>query len=152
MALVGEALSIPSWKLEVGRVVVDDVLLIVDCCYCHICDCATCNRQFDFSCDIFFLVLFHSHLKAVKVERLNLANGPSLCSESTLSIFFEAIGYQRAPSLIPSRSTQYHAIFIPSVNGTNSAAAGSRVALHVNQKRLRDIIDDPHCDNPVGCY
>ena len=32
MALVGEALSIPSWKLEVGRVVVVDVLLIVDCC------------------------------------------------------------------------------------------------------------------------
>ena len=32
MALVGEALSIPSWKLEVGRVVVVGVLLIVDCC------------------------------------------------------------------------------------------------------------------------
>ena len=103
MAVVREAVSIPSWKLEVGRVVV--VVVVVDVLWivataadsATFVTVATSNRQFDVSCDIFFLVLFHSHWSAVKVERLNLTNGPSLCSESTLSIFFVAIGYQRAP-------------------------------------------------------
>ena len=145
MAVVREAVSIPSWKLEVGRVVVVvDVLWIVATAAdsATFVTVATSNRQFDVSCDIFFLVLFHSHWSAVKVERLNLTNGPSLCSESTLSIFLWRLGTSVRLSLIPSRST--HAVSIPSANGTNSAAAGSRVALHVNQKRLREMIDDPH--------